>query len=263
MRINNIGTTDERKDYLTALKEYFSAFHSELCKDCHQRLFTNPLRILDCKNPTCKERALKAPVIFEFLKEETTAEFETLKNHLKQSDVAFVVDPYIVRGLDYYEKTAFEFTSDLLGSQSTFAGGGRYNKLSEELGGPKIPGVGFGLGLERLILMLEHQEAENNTNEKMRPSGISFVCLGSLAQEKGRQLAQALRDLGVRVDLDYAERSFKAQMRRADRSGLSHALILGDNELQTQMAPLKNMLTGEQVTVDLQKADDIKTILSL
>ena len=249
LRLNNIGTLAERANYLTAVKSYFWEFRESLCADCKVRLEANPLRIFDCKVESCRVHFKKAPSILNFLTEETSKEFEILKSELKAANVNFTVDDKIVRGLDYYEKTAFEFVSSELGSQSTFAAGGRYNRLVEELGGPKTPSVGFAIGMERLVLILKAQ----NTEVLKRQKGVCVIALGAEAFSLSRKLAQDLRDSGVIVSSEYQERSFKAQMRRADKSNLSHALILGENEVKAGQIILKSLETGEQELVEFKE----------
>lgn len=239
--INTLGTNEEREPYLAKLVGYFSGHVAELCNDCKGRLEKNPLRVFDCKNPKCGGIAKDAPLLLDSLGEDSRRHFDVFQDALARANVAFKVNPRIVRGLDYYEKSTFEFTSNRLGSQSAFTGGGRYNKLVEELGGKPSPGVGFGLGCERLIMLMKESAQDAAT-----PSGVYFVAFNEAAMMKARELLQAVRDAGVRAEAGFEAKSFKSQMRRADKGAFKYAAILGDDELTKGAVALKNLADHSQ-----------------
>jgi histidyl-tRNA synthetase len=244
--VNSLGTLDERKPYLEKLVGYFRASEDALCVDCRNRLEKNPLRLFDCKNERCQGIGAQAPLLIDNLSEESKRHFGIFQEALTKAGVAFKVIPRIVRGLDYYEKTSFEFVSDRLGSQSAFGGGGRYNRLVEELGGKPTPGVGFGLGCERMILLMqEFLGAE----EKSDLHGVYFIGFNQAGLDKGRELMQFVRDLGVRAEAGYEPKSMKSQMRRANKMGFRFAAIIGDDELASGTVALKNLSDGAQEAV--------------
>ena len=242
--LNSIGTKEEREAYVQKLLAYFESHKSELTEESQNRLATNPLRIFDSKHREDQKVCKDAPLILDHLGEESASHFQTVQDDLKKAGVKFNVNPKIVRGLDYYEKTAFEFTSQDLGSQSAFAGGGRYNRLVEELGGPQTPGVGFGLGCERTVLLLEMLE-----KEKDLLNGVYFVVFDDASAKQARELVQTCRDAGIRAEMGFEIKSFKSQMRRANKFHFSHAAILGEDEIKSSQVALKNMETGEQKPV--------------
>ena len=213
------------------------------------------MRVLDCKNESCQEQLVDVPVITDHLCEECSSHFEELKLSLKAFDIDYEIDHKIVRGLDYYVKTAFEIISENIGSQSTVCGGGRYDGLVEEVGGPKIPGVGFGLGIERLILTLE---AEGAFFPEPDHFDAFLIILGEKAKYSGLGIVNELRKEGIAVDFDHLERSLKAQFRYADKVNASYTIILGEDELEKNSVNLKNMKTGEQTAVDI---NSIATVL--
>jgi histidyl-tRNA synthetase len=182
--------------------------------------------------------------MLDHLSEVSRSEFELFKQTLTQAKLEFTVNPRIVRGLDYYEKTAFEFTSSELGSQSAFAGGGRYNNLVKDLGGDDVPGVGWALGCERLIMLMKAEQEKQPASKCL--SGVYFVAMGEACFGKARELLQQLRDAGVKAEMDYSSKSFKSQMRRADKLGFRYAAILGENELAKNVVMLKDLGSGEQ-----------------
>lgn len=246
LEINSLGcaeNADCRPKFLTMVKEYFTAHATGLCEDCQKRLETNPLRIFDCKKEPCRAIASKAPVVSDNLCGDCAPHFAHVKQGLQDLRVDFTHNPRIVRGLDYYDKTAFELTSDKLGSQSAFAGGGRYNNLVSSMGGPSVPAVGFAIGLERLMMLVspESLPAEKPT--------IFLACLGEPARRKGRELVRILRTAGVSAEMDYDDKSLKSQMKRADKLGCQFAGILGDAELEKGLVMVRNLATREQVEV--------------
>jgi len=243
LRINSIGCPKCRKKYIEVLKEYYAPKLGELCSTCNDRYERNPVRIIDCKSPICQEISAGAPSILEYLCDECSEHFEELKKNLDLMKTDYIIDTNIVRGLDYYSKTAFEIISRDIGAQGTVCGGGRYDGLVEEIGGPPTPGVGFGLGVERLILTLE-----SNNIEIPKPEGLDvfIAAMGKKAVEKAIEITSELRTMGLKVDFDHIKRSLKAQFKYSDKKNSLYTLVIGDNELQKNAVTLKNMRTGVQ-----------------
>ncbi len=246
--INSIGCPECRAKYQEALREYFRPHTDELCETCLSRLEKNPMRILDCKSEICSGFAKDAPVILDYLCDDCSAHFETLKKSLTDRHVAFDINPKIVRGLDYYTKTVFEFVTDCIGSQSTICGGGRYDGLVEQLGGPETPALGFAMGIERLLLTME---AQGCSFIEPATCDLYIATMGENAGHKAVALATELRDEGYWAEFDVMGRGLKAQMKYADKLGAKFTLVLGDNELETNSAKLKNMKTGEEFPITL------------
>ena len=249
LEINSIGCPKCRAEYHKALKEYFTSSIDELCDTCRDRLDRNPMRILDCKSPVCSEIAKDAPVVLDYLCDECREHFEKTKSYLDASNIEYIVNPQIVRGLDYYTKTVFEFVSDSIGSQGTVCGGGRYDGLIEELGGQHTPSLGFGMGLERLQLVMEAQGCE--FPEPSRPD-LFIVAMGDKATLKAIEIAKDMRDEGYSVVYDLNGRSLRAQMKYADKCNAKYNVVIGDNEVDTKTAILKDMATGEQSEISLE-----------
>lgn len=253
LNINSIGCPKCRGEYHKALKEYFSARKDQLCPTCLERLEKNPMRILDCKNPECAALAAQAPVVLDYLCQDCRDHFDGVKRRLDCLGMEYTVDPHIVRGLDYYTKTVFEFVSSDLGAQSTVCGGGRYDGLVEQMGGPATPALGFAMGLERLLLILKAQGIEIPKPESC------LLYLGSMGEEasiRACQLTNQLRREGFYVECDVMGRGVKAQMKYANKIGAKFSLVLGENELKTGRAMLKDMETGGQTEVELDKLAD-------
>ncbi len=250
LEINSIGCPECRPKFNAALRGYFGRYTEELCETCRTRLDKNPMRILDCKSPVCSKIAENAPTILEFLCEECQEHFEQVKKLLTAAGVEFTVNPSIVRGLDYYTKTVFEFVSDAIGSQGTVCGGGRYDGLVEELGGPSLPSLGYAMGLERLLMVMENQGIEIPEPE---PCALYIAGLGDEAQLKAFELINQLRSYGISAEGDVVGRGLRAQMKYADKIGAQFSLVLGDNELLEGKAKIKNMTTGEQSEVPLDE----------
>jgi len=248
LRINSIGCPECRPSYRKALLEYFAQYESELCDTCRERLQKNPLRVLDCKSPICSGIAKNAPKTLEHLCGGCESHFEKLKKLLDACGAEYVVDPSIVRGLDYYTGTVFEFTVDSIGAQSTVCGGGRYDGLLASIGGPELPAVGFGMGITRLIQALKD---ENLVPELKNGCDVYIAPLGEGASNSAFVLAQALREAGVAAETDIVGRSLKAQMKYADKAGASFVLVVGDNEIAEGVAELRDMRGGERVKVSL------------
>lgn len=248
LEINSIGCPTCRAEYHKALKEYFSSRKDELCDTCKGRLDRNPMRILDCKSPICHEIAKGAPVVIDYLCDECRAHFEMVQKYLKAQNIEYTINPQIVRGLDYYTKTVFEFVSNSIGAQGTVCGGGRYDGLVEELGGQHTPSLGFGMGLERLMLLMEAQGCEFPEAEK---PDLFIVALGEKATLKAVEIAKDMREEGFSALLDLNQRSVRAQMKYADKLGAKFNVVIGDNEVEAKTAKLKNMQTGEETEINL------------
>lgn len=248
LEINSIGCPTCRAEYHKALKEYFSSRKDELCNTCKSRLDRNPMRILDCKSPICHEIAEGAPVVIDYLCDECKEHFENVQKYLKAQNIEYTINPQIVRGLDYYTKTVFEFVSNSIGAQGTVCGGGRYDGLVEELGGQHTPSLGFAMGIERLMLLMEAQGCEFPEAEK---PDLFIVALGEKATLKAVEIAKDMREEGFSALLDINQRSVRAQMKYADKLGAKFNVVIGDNEVEAKTAKLKNMQTGEETEINL------------
>ncbi|HIW35252.1 MAG TPA: histidine--tRNA ligase [Candidatus Paenibacillus intestinavium] len=241
VEINSVGTPAVRAAFREKLLTYLEPKREILCKDCQSRIDRNPLRVLDCK--VDQKHFTDAPSILDSLDEECQIHFEKVKQHLTDMEIPFEINHRLVRGLDYYTHTAFEFKAEGIGAIDTVGGGGRYNGLVADVGGPDQPGVGFGLGLERTVLLLEHQETEiPNLNEL----DVYLIALGEEADRQVTKLVYQLRKAGVKAERDYQGRKMKAQMKSADRLQARYTAILGDDELANGEITLKEMATGEQ-----------------
>lgn len=249
LELNSIGCPTCRAEYHKALKKYFASRVDELCETCRDRLDRNPMRILDCKSPVCSEIAKDAPVVLDYLCDECKEHFEKTKSYLDAMNIEYIVNPQIVRGLDYYTKTVFEFVADSIGAQGTVCGGGRYDGLIEELGGQHTPSLGFAMGLERLQLVMEAQGCK--FPEPSRPD-LFIVAMGDKATLKAVEIAKDMRDEGYSVVYDLNGRSLRAQMKYADKINAKYNVVIGDNEVDTKSAVLKDMATGEQSDISLE-----------
>ena len=250
LNINSIGCPSCRKAYNEKLIAYFKAHEDELCDTCKSRLERNPLRILDCKSPICGALAKEAPKLIDYICEECNEHFDTVKSLLDGMGIAYTVDPDIVRGLDYYTKTVFEIVSNDIGSQSAVCGGGRYDGLIEELGGASTPGIGFALGLERLIMVMEKKGLPFGEIEAPK---LFVANIGDAAGAYAEKLVYSLRQDGISCEKDRMGRSLKAQMKYADKSGYAYTVVLGDDEITQNRATLKRMSDGESVVVELDE----------
>ncbi len=248
LEINSIGCPKCRPAFHDALREYFGAREGDLCPTCRDRLERNPLRILDCKSDVCKSIAEKAPVGLDYLCDECSDHMEKLKGYLDAMSIEYTVNPRIVRGLDYYTKTVFEFVSNQIGAQGTVCGGGRYDGLLEALGGQPTPALGFGSGIERALMVME---AEGVIIPQ--PPGISvfIAALGDKADIFAQSLVHGLHIAGVSAERDICARGLKAQMKYADRSRAKYTIVVGEDELSSGTANIKNMATGEAVSIKL------------
>lgn len=255
LELNSIGCPKCRAKYYEALKEYFSQYTSELCETCLSRLERNPMRILDCKSPVCSKIAEGAPTVLDYICDDCREHFEGVKRLLDNAGVKYVVNPKIVRGLDYYTRTVFEFVTNSLGAQGTVCGGGRYDGLIEELGGQSLPSLGFALGIERLLALLD---AEGVETPKPDECGLYIAVMGDSAQAKAFDLLAQVRSCSIHAETDIVGRSLRAQMKYADKIGAKFSLVLGDNEIAENKAELKNMETGEKrkINLDSRFADE-------
>ena len=248
LEINSIGCPQCRAKYHEALKAYFEGYKDELCDTCLSRLEKNPMRILDCKSPVCSRIAEGAPKITDYLCEECEEHFKAVQRYLDKAGVKYTVNPTIVRGLDYYTKTVFEFVTDCIGAQGTVCGGGRYDGLIEELGGKHMPSLGFAMGMERLLMVMDKQEIKIPDFDECK---LYIATMGEGAKEKAFELAGALRQCGMIIETDIVGRGLRAQMKYADKIGAKYSMVLGDNELEQNKAVVKNMSTGKQTEVSL------------
>ncbi len=248
LELNSIGCPECRKKYHEALKEYFENSKGELCETCLGRLERNPMRILDCKSPVCSKIAEDAPKVLDYLCDECADHFEAVKSLLTKAGVEYIVNPTIVRGLDYYTKTVFEFVSTDIGAQSTVCGGGRYDGLIEQLGGQHMPSLGFALGIERLLMLMDAQGIEI---EKPATCDIYFASMGDNAQAKAFELTQKVRSASLYAECDVVGRGLRAQMKYADKIGAKFSVVIGDNEIEENKAKLKNMQSGELREISL------------
>lgn len=249
LRINSVGCPDCRRKYRDALKEFLKPRYDELCNTCKDRYERNPMRILDCKSEICKKIVENAPRMLDYLCDDCRNAFEELKTNLTSMGIEYVIDPNIVRGLDYYTKTAFEFVTTKIGAQGTVCGGGRYDHLIEELGGPPIPGVGFGLGIERLIMLMEANDVK--FPEESRPE-VFIAVMGEAAKSFGLKLCRELRQKGVIAEMDTLSRNIKGQFKYADRLGAKYTLVIGEDELKKGVVSLKDMAKSEQREIKIE-----------
>ena len=260
LKINSIGCEKCRREYVNALKGYFEQHKEELCETCKDRLTRNTLRILDCKSPVCSGIAKDAPVILDYLCDDCKNHFNLVKENLSAQGIIFEVDPYIVRGLDYYSKTVFEFVSGDIGAQSTVCGGGRYDGLVAKMGGRDTPALGFALGIERLMLLLENMSVPLPEDKKC----VLFIAaMGERAQIAAGKICSLVRDEGHEAQCDLCGRVLKAQLKYADKAGALYSLVLGDNELDSGKVTIKNMKTGELFECGIGDIPDKITDLSL
>lgn len=256
LRINSVGCPECRKKHREALREFLKPKYDELCDTCKDRYERNPMRIIDCKSPVCQELVKGAPMMLDYLCDDCKDAFEQLKANLDAMGIEYVVDPGIVRGLDYYTKTAFEFVTTKIGAQGTVCGGGRYDGLVEEIGGPATPGVGFGLGKERLLMTMEACGAEIPEPDK---TDVFIAVMGDNAKAAGLKLMRQLRNAGVAVQMDIMGRNIKNQFKFANRINAKKTVVIGDDELANNSFAIKDMATSQQVNVPME---DIVTELT-
>ncbi|HIU26079.1 MAG TPA: histidine--tRNA ligase [Candidatus Copromorpha excrementigallinarum] len=257
LRINSVGCPQCRGRHREALREFLKPRYNELCDTCKARYEKNPMRILDCKSPVCQEIVKGAPLMLDYLCDDCREAFEELKENLDAMGIEYTVDPGIVRGLDYYTKTAFEFVTTKIGAQGTVCGGGRYDHLVEEIGGPSTPGVGFGLGKERLLLTMESCGVE-----LPQPQGpdVFIVTMGREAKAAGARLLRELRQAGLAAETDIMGRNMKKQLKHANAIKAVKAVIIGDEELSKNSITVKDMETSEQISVPMDKVKEVLTV---
>ena len=259
LEINSLGCPECRPRYRSVLLAFIEERLDQLCDDCRRRSVTNPLRVLDCKKEGCRRQVAEAPSVIDYLCETCSTHFAEVRRNLDLLGVDYSVNKFMVRGLDYYVRTTFEFITDQLGSQSAVCAGGRYDGLIEMLGGPKIPGIGFAMGFERLVLLLKQQEDQSDSYEEI---DLFIAGLGEEAADFSFKLMHELREKGLRVDMDLDTKSLKSQMKQADKAGARYALIVGSQELEDKQAPLRNMKTGEQTDLQLEEIGGFFTKMS-
>lgn len=249
LNINSIGCPECKKAYNDKLKAYFAQFVDELCDTCITRLEKNPMRIIDCKSEVCSKIAENAPKMIDNLCDDCREHFDKTTSYLDEIGVDYIINPDIVRGLDYYTRTVFEITSDALGAQSTVCGGGRYNGLVEELGGKPTEGIGFAVGIERLVMIMKSQGLYE---EEISGPDIFIAAIGNVADMATQKLVYDLRNMGISAERDLCDRSVKAQMKYANKLGARFSIVLGDDEITNNSAEIKDMKTGETnpVSVD-------------
>ncbi|MBE6619225.1 MAG: histidine--tRNA ligase [Ruminococcaceae bacterium] len=249
LKINSIGCPNCRGNHRSALKEYFSGCRDELCDTCKTRLETNPMRILDCKSEICKKFAEGAPKTIDYLCDDCKAHMDLLEKCLDAKGIKYEIDTSIVRGLDYYTRTVFEFVCGSIGAQSTICGGGRYDGLVSELDGPATPACGFGMGISRLLPAAKVPEKDTSP-------AVYLASMGEAALVKASGLAAALRDKGIYAECDLVSRSLKAQMKYADKIGAKYTVIIGDSELESGKAQLRSMADSTQQEIEIEKIVD-------
>lgn len=250
LELNSIGCPTCRTNYLKALRDYFRGHEQALCDTCKGRLERNPMRILDCKSPVCGEIAKDAPKMLEYLCDDCRTHFDGVKTRLQAAGIDYVINPTIVRGLDYYTRTVFEFVSTEIGAQGTVCAGGRYDGLVSEMGGPQLPSLGFAMGLERLLLLMD---AQNIPFPQEKKPELYIVPMGEAAEIAAMGYCEALRGEGFCALTDLSGRGLKAQMKYANKIGAAYTMVLGENELTEGKANVKNMKTGEQTPVALEQ----------
>lgn len=249
LRINSVGCPECRKNHREALKAFLEPHYDELCNTCKDRYNRNPMRILDCKSEICQSIVKDAPRMIDYLCDDCKNAFEELQSNLTAMGIDYKVDPNIVRGLDYYTKTAFEFVTTSIGAQGTVCGGGRYDHLIEELGGPPIPGVGFGLGIERLLLLMEACNAPFPDDDN---ADVFIAVMGDRAKAFGLKLCRELRQKGMAAEMDTLARNIKGQFKYADRLNAKYTLVIGENELEKGVVSLKDMAKSQQREIKIE-----------
>jgi histidyl-tRNA synthetase len=247
LQINSLGDLTCRLPYKGEIQKFLRNRKENLCEDCQRRVETNPLRVFDCKNEECQTQLTDAPVVLDFLCADCRRHFEQVKALLDELHLPYSINPRMVRGLDYYTRTAFEVVAGELGAQNAVCGGGRYDGLAQEIGGPSIPAIGFAIGVERLVMLLPEEKNYS------RYSDVFLATLGEEAQRRGFALAQELRDSGIWVEMDYEGKSLKSQMRKADRMKSLLVIILGEEELKKNQVILRDMATKNQEEVPVEE----------
>lgn len=252
LNLNNLGGQECRKNYNIALKDYLSKNIEHFCEDCKTRYERNTMRVLDCKNPSCQEKLIGSPIILDFLEDDSREHFANLQIYLRKMGIDFEINPKIIRGLDYYTNTVFEFVcnSENLSSQSTICGGGRYDNLVSQFGGSNTGAVGLAMGLERLMILLDEQKINILEEDKTE---VYIVYIGDNALIKAQQICFDLRKDGIKCEYDILKRSVKAQMKHSDKIGSKFTVVIGENEIETNSVNLKNMQLSEQTEIKLSE----------
>jgi len=248
--LNSIGCLKCRPEFIKNLSSYYKQHQQELCPDCQKRLESNPLRLLDCKNKSCQNLKKDAPKINRFICKECQVHYQTVKKYLSEQKISYKEDPCLVRGLDYYTKTTFEFITDQLGGQNAFAAGGRYDNLVEQFQGQPTPAVGFAAGLERILLLIDDQHIPQTSLD------VFIIHNGDKSLEIALKILDLLRKNNFKVDLDPSHNNFKPQFKKADREKSKFALIIGEEEIKTKTFSLKNLQSGQQESVETDKIID-------
>ena len=258
LEINSIGCKECRKKYSEAMINYFKKNKEELCETCQKRLEKNPMRILDCKEKRCIEISKNAPVILDYLCKDCESHFDKVKSYLDVMNVKYTINPKIVRGLDYYSKTVFEFICELDGEKITICGGGRYDGLSKIMGGPDLPAIGLGMGIERILAVMERQEIEF---QKPETTQVFIANADEKSREKAFELCESMRKSSIIAECNICERNLKSQMKYANKINAQFVLIVGEEEIKTKLANLKDMASGKEIKITLGE-DFIKDFLS-
>ncbi|MGO1478094.1 histidine--tRNA ligase [Senegalia sp. (in: firmicutes)] len=249
LQINSIGCSKCRPNYDQALKEFLNEKLDDLCETCNSRFDTNPMRILDCKNDNCQKQLEDAPTMLDYLCDECNQHFDMVKAYLDNLEIEYIVNPRIVRGLDYYTKTAFEFISSEIGAKSTVCGGGRYDGLVEQIGGPHTPAIGFGMGIERLLLTLENNNIELPKDDDL---DIFIVTMDEKSKALAMKIIKDLREINISSDLDHLDRSVKAQFKYSNKLNSTYTIVIGNDEIENKSVKIKNMKTSEQEEISLE-----------
>ncbi len=250
LNINSLGNRETRKHYNALLMEFLENHKEDLCETCQERMYKNPLRVLDCKNESCQTIMKDAPLMIDHLDDADKEHFEGVKELLDSMNIPYEVNPWIVRGLDYYTRTVFEFISEDIGAQGTVCGGGRYDYLIEEMGGTSTPAIGFGAGIERLLLTIENTQGKPEAKEKM---DLYIGYMGQSAKSKVMAMTYALREQHIRCTTDLLGKSVRAQMKYANKINALYSLIIGEDEIKTNKITIKNMKTGEQDELTMEE----------
>lgn len=253
VHINSVGCSVCRIEHRDRLQEFLQDKKTDLCNDCQVRFEKNPMRILDCKNPSCQAIVTDVPTTLDTLCEGCSEHFTKVQKLLTMAEIDYHINPKMVRGLDYYQKTAFEVIAEGIGAQSAICGGGRYDGLVEEIGGPTTPGIGFAMGIERILAVLENQEKDFEEEAEGR---VVVAALGDLAQQEGFKLSTELRQAGVSTAMDLMGRGLKSQMKFADRQGARYVLIMGEDELAKNIVIVRDMSLGDQTEIPRDKIKD-------
>ena len=254
LHLNSIGDPTCRPKYVEDLTAYAKGHLDELCGKCYARHERNPMRILDCKESGCRAVVANAPLLSNYLSDACRENFDMVKSYLDELEIDYHEDPYIVRGLDYYCRTAFEFTAGGLGAQNAIGGGGRYDYLAQEIGGAATPGIGFALGMDRIMIALE---AQNVTVPTAAPVDVYLSVLGDAAMPVALRLAQELRESGVKTDLEFKGRGLRAQMRTANKLNARYVVMIGEDEINNAAATVRDMETGDQQSVAFQQLTEL------